>query len=961
MSDRKVSEKRFSVELMKQETRVRVRHTLDVKYNPEVHFMFFEDSDYLDRKLNGVPYSTFRTDDQNIMEDFLQNGYRDGSGMVWRSFFAFWKDQEGRAYMCPEFAKINELADVGIFTHMKSPADFMKVGKYVNRLFSSLPKRLYGGTDPAWGIEVDWNEDEQYALIQIEPHDDLTQEDCLINVKYVDLNTLSPHEKALVDGCMPINEKAARALGLTNNPRKGQVWRGTFGTQRGLGKGHMPLVPHSTQDVIIYGPKTILKTDEFFFGNMGELHVGSPHTDRQSFVNFGYHRKGLAVDLAKTYMKEVIAKSKDEAGMRQLILSHTKDTPNSELGVDGWILRRALAYGVSYLRFPGLFRRGVRYLAGPDSPVFQCDTRARIPMEGDTYSIAKYGYVVPDLNTIDSEGVIHPELGIGPKEIIFPDLEPGTKVVCYRQPSENSNAWVELTVADKPEFKSFKGRGICMLGQGALEVLQRLGGGDMDDQFVIVHDPKWVDAFRTLRKYPETGKLSDVLTEDEQQEVDETQSMLSEFTDELLYDIRERGLTRYTNKHVHWQIDMARNARAGIGPVVNYGIMDMLMSDPEHKASMLEDLSIVSEERQWLEEREDYQAAVYMTNLELIIDGNVKDNTLLAKLGDVAGTIRQFHKTCKVYPESQAMRIPQKRREKGDYVLAKSLTCKALDEIKALRERLLEIFAEREWAIVTPADRELRDAYYPYERELAIRIAGEWEWDSEDKKWSRINEDELSLKDVWGQAWREEFSHDRDHSTAYQRIVKEMKELLVDEDDDMMERLAVHLYYDTYKTYQSGPQMDDRGNIRGYHDGLLWSPVFANHFINALRKARLTGFYKVCKFAPDYINALRNASVGVQVRSNSVYVQDEADQYTKFVGLVDGMCPNGIFRMDAGIIEVRAPKPICLPEDYVVSMPPLKRLFPSVQEQSVLKPQEDIREPKGVVGKLLKKALDMLK
>jgi hypothetical protein len=982
------SNKLFTVELVNQNLpKVRVLVTPDAKYNPDIHFMYFEESDYLNVILNGIPYATYVTDDQDLMEDFLQNGFR-YRGEVWRSFFAYWKDQEGRAYMAPESAGIKDLRDVGVFTHMKSPADFMKVGKYANRLFAALPKKLYSGTDPVWGKEVEWNESEQYALIQIEPHDDLTEDDCLLSVKYVNLDTLGDEQKAIVDGCIPISEKAARALNLSSDPRIGMVWRGTFGTERGLGKGHIPYIPHLEHDVVIYGPKTILRTGRFFFGNMSGdkgLHVGRPHTDRQAFVNFGFHRPGLAVDLAKTYMREVVQKSKDEAGMRQLILNHTKDTPNAELGNDGWILRRSLAYGISFLRFPGLFRRAIRYLAGPNSPVFQSDTRARIPMESDTYSVAKYGYVMPDLNTIDKDGIVHPELGIGEGEIIFPDLPAGTKVVCYRQPSENSNAWVMLTVVDKPEFRRFKGRGICMLGRGAMEVLGRLGGGDMDDQFVIVHDPKWVEAFTTLRPYPETIKISAMVTEEEQELFDQEQSELSSFTDELLDDIRSRRLDFYSNKHVHWQIDMAKNARAGIGPVVNYGIMDMLLSDPDQSDSMLADLANNPEAAEWVREYREweytgddlapnttpfgYHARRDMTNLELIIDGNVKDSTLLHKLGDVAGDIRKFHKNCKVYPASQATgdpktdRVPKTKRAKGDYVTARSLTCKALERIRQLRERLMEIFAEREWAMVTPADKELR-VDYPFEREIHIRVAGEYK--RVDEEWIQINE-EPSLKDIWAQAWKAELSNpeqDEAHrATAYKRIVDMIQGILKDEDDDTMERLAVDLYFDSYKQHGTGAKLDESGRYRTYPDGLLWSPVFANHFINALRKARLSGFYKAVEIRPEYIGRLKDISTVVQVRAHSVYIQDSNDQFTQYVGMVTGKCPDGKYRMDKMLIEVRRPQPICLPEDYTL-MPqqPLARVIESRVEPTVVKPQsESTPEPSSTVGKMLRKALDLLK
>lgn len=945
------SKKMFTFEYVDQvaKTRVLVPETA-TKYNPEEHFMWFEESDYLATALKGVPYATFKTDDREEMENLLQNGYADKSGVVWKSFFGYWKDQEGHAFLVPSTANINSLEDVGVTTDMKTPADFMKVGKYTNRLFAALPKKEYGGTEAVWGKEFDWMEDEQSALVLLEPRDDMSQEDRTLSIRYVDLKSMKAEEKALVDGCIAINEKAVRALGLSNEPRIGMAWRGTFGTERGLGKGHILYVPHLTYDVVIYGAKTILKTKYFFFGNMGELHVGVPHTDRQAYVNFHYHRPGLGVDLAKTYMRQVFEASKNEAELRRLFLRYTKDMKHADMDQEAWVLRRALAYGVSFLRFPGLYRRVVRYLM---KKVMQCDERARIPMD----SIANYGYVLPDPNAIDSEGNVDLSKAIPEGTIVFPDVDAGTKVICYRQPSENTNAWVALTVVSKPEFKRFAGRGICLLGRGADKVLGRLGGGDMDDQFVIVHDPKWVEAFHTMRPYPETEKITSEVSEEDIEAHEQDMSELSQFTDELLEDIQDRNYTRYTNKHISWQIDMAKNARAGIGPVVNYGMMDMLMSDPDHKASMLADLKNKPEEWEWLDQREPYQAALLMTNLEIVIDGNVKDTTLLRKLGDVSGTIRDFHKGCWVYPASMASRIPQSKVEKDNYILARSLTCKSLASIHLLRERLMEVFVEREWALVSPADKDLR-TYYPYEREISIRVRGEWK--RVDGEWTRIG-DEQSLMDMWAEGWRDEMLQDQDHEAAYARICKQIQDELEGEDDDMMERLAVELYYQLYKTYQNSPKIDEiTGKLRTYPDGLLWSPIFGHHFINALRKSRLSGFYKAAEIRPEYRRRLMDKSVVIEIRSHNVYIQDSDSKFAIWVGFVLGKSPDGKFRMDGGLIQFRKSQPICQPEDYLIAaQQPLIRLYPP-KDQEVTKPQDKGPEPKSTFGKLLNKALGIL-
>ena len=959
------SRKMFAYENTDKGTKYRVLvPETTTKYQPKYHFMWFEESDYLVDALKGIHYATFTTNRREEMEDLLMNGYKDKEGRNWTAFFAYWKDQEGHATLVPEGCGINDLRDVGITTEMKSPADFMKVGKYTNRLFAALPKpkpiiepdtgevRVLGLG--IWGDEVAWNEEFQVAVVKLDiAGTDLDEADKMLSIRYVDLKTLDDEQKALVDGCIVISEKAARRLNLAKEPKLGMAWRGTAATQRGMGKGHFLFKNNMEVDIVIYGPKTILKTDRFFFGSMGELHVGIPHTDRQAVVNFHYHRPGLMVDLAKSYMKTVLAASANEQELRRLFLRYTAEQEQKDMDQETWVLRRALAYGVSFLRFPGLYRRVVRYLM---KKVMACDTRARIPMD----SIAGYGYVLPDPNAIDSEGNVHPENAIPEGAIVFPDVKAGTKVVCYRQPSENTNAWVELTVLYRPEYKTFAGRGICLLGRGAHKVLGRLGGGDMDDQFVIVHDPKWVEAFHSMRPYPETEKIQPELEEEKAEH-----SQLAEFTDELLEDIRDKNFSHYTNKHVSWQIEMAKNARAGIGPVVNYGMMDMLMSDPDHKRSMLADLNNNPEAAGWLEDREDYQASLFMTNLEIVIDGNVKDTTLLKQLGDVAGTIKAFHKECQVYPASMNTRIPDSKLEKGDYVLARSLTCRAIETVRMYRDRLSDIFVEREWTLVAPADRDLREEF-PFEREIGMRLGKTWIQPDGCKRrlvnnfWVKIPDNTPdSLGDLWAAEWIEELSKQGSHEGAYERICQVLADELFGEDDDYMQRLAVELYFQTYKTYQTTPKLDEvSGKLRGFNDGLLWSPLFGNHFINALRRSKLSGFYKAAQIYPQFRRRLMDNKVVVETRNHLVFVQDADDKFTIEVGMVWGKCPDVRAKMDGGLIEFRAGKDICQPADPdLISQKPLTRLFPKVTEP-IVEPSKE--QPTGVFGKLLNKALNIL-
>lgn len=962
--------KAFAYERNGQDVKIRVLVPEGSKrYNPAEHFQWFETSDYLEAVLKGVPYATFKTDDPEELESILVNGfpYQDE---VWRSFFAYWKDQVGHVFLAPEYAEIHDLRDVGIHTHMKSPADSMKVGKYANRTLAALPKKLYGGVDPTWGDEVGWSEEFQTAVVIVEAQEgsDLSKLDRTLSILYVDLDSMTPDEAGMVDGSLAFSDRAVRALGLTNEPAIGQAWRVTVATQRGLGKGHAMYKPGMEVDIIIYGPKKIQRTERFFFGSMGMLHTGHPHTDRQAFVNFDYHRPEMGIELAKNFMREVVKKSYNEAAFRKLLLTHMNDMPETDQ--EGWILRFALTHGVSFQRFPGLFRRCVRYLL---KKVMACSTRARIPMESDTYSIAKYAYVLPDPDAVDSEGKVDLKKSSIPDGcIVFPDLKPGTRVAVYRQPSENSNAFMFLTVIEgSPAFRRFEGKGICLLGRGAKKVLGRLGGGDMDDLFVIVHDPVWVRGFETVTHYPETEKITGEPDDDSAGLFSQDASELARFTDELLADIRDRNEDHYTNKHVHWQLEMAKNARASIGPVVNYGMLDKLLSDPDQRQSILDDIDLGDEDGvagwEWLDTREPYQAANIMTHLELVIDAAVKDSTLINQLGDVAGTIRKFHKECKVYPASMESRIPDSKVKAGGYVLARSLTCKALFQISALADRVNQILTEREWAIVAPAD----DALLPRnerEKELRVRIRGEWNVIRTEMGTSYERVDSgPSLLDIWSNGFREAAAKNIPMDVAYTAICNRIAKELEGEDEDYMERLSVHLYYELYKRFADSPKVDEvTGNLRNYPDGLLWSPVFAKHFINALRKARVTGYYVGANLRPEFRRRLSEMSIEVELRGHNLFIQGANDLFDIWVGYVavSNRIANALtgkkFRMDGGIIEFRRPQDICLPVDpNLMAQKPLTRLFtPKPKVEQSIKPTV---APKGLLGKVLKAALDVLK
>lgn len=982
------------------------------KHNPDKWFLPAEQSNYLADALKGVSYGTFVTDDPDVMETVMEHGLKLGKTR-WTVFFPFWRDQEGHAFMVPTESGINNLRSVGIRTFMKSPGDFMKTAKFVNRLFIPSP----AGLEVVWGDLVSDVDADGIALFKLDVDVDdrlriyngaiisrvqyrkvkmvseekkipfaklpkLTDEDKVISVKFKELGDMTPDQKALGDGSFVFGERYSLLTGLSDNPLMGDAYRWTLGSPvKGSGKGHAIYKEDLQVDLVIYGPKPYVLTDRFFFANLGPLKASNrPKTDPQAFANFGFHRPGLAFDWARKFMQQVWEFSKDDANFRQLLLRHSIDQTDLDQDSETWILPVAIRYGFETLSYPGLYRRGENYLIGDRSPVFQCDGRARIPLEG----VAMYAYVAMDPAAVDSEGDIHPELSPIPAGyVVCPDLKPGSEIVMYRQPSENQNAHVFAKVWHSAEYDKYKGRGLVLLGQGASVVMLRLGGADMDDSFMIVYNPICVEAFHDLDKhpYPETEKVSsdpDVVAEEDLYVPQGIEKQFLNFTDQLYEEIQESSTrsVQYNNRHAAWQIEMAKGGGTGLGTAVNYVTLDAILSHPDHKAAMIADLLSrgLKEQAEWLEYYEDYQAKKIGTNLEIVIDGNVKDPTLLKKLAKELAAIKPWHDACQVYPECMAGKeyidpetgelkrkggkIPASKVKKGDYVLAKSLMCQTLADIRAVREELIDAFNVRQWMLVRPGDEVLRDAY-PYDDDLATLVNGKWAPDPDNPGRKKRIDDGIDIRhDLWADAWIAEFAQeDKDHNrkdpetglTPYDVICQGVEDVLFPYTEEEREKIAVELYFKIYRSFAIEPKYDDRtGKMRGFSDGLLWSPVFAMHFINAVRKAGnitgvyLSGMYKPAVLDPKWRRRLlvehANNDVEVFIDEDAlVYIKGEEGEFTQQVGHIDGKSWTGHFRMHAGMVQFREAEDICR---AMHELRPPDRVLEAVIKQMGKKPIE---------------------
>src|SRR5271157_928754 len=267
------SKKQFAYENADGVTRYRVPlpEGKESEYRAEKYFLAHEESDFLQRKLNGIPYATYTDSKQETMEYMLENGYTDAEHNSWKYFFGFWKDLKGHTFLVPEKSPIddkNPLKSVGVVISMATPAESLKAGKYVNRLFAAYPKDLSTRASKCvWGQEISWNPFEGLELIQLEEDtssaDKLTEEDRQLWVKHIAKGTMSDEEWALVDGSIILSGKAVRRLNLIpkdsvdQNPKDGMAWRVTIATEQGMGKGHAIYKKDLADDIdiVIYGTK----------------------------------------------------------------------------------------------------------------------------------------------------------------------------------------------------------------------------------------------------------------------------------------------------------------------------------------------------------------------------------------------------------------------------------------------------------------------------------------------------------------------------------------------------------------------------------------------------------------------------------------------------------------------------------------------------------------------------------
>jgi hypothetical protein len=932
--------------------------------------MFRSDGEYCEVSmllefLMPCKYIEFSSKEPDAMLEIVANGlvYK---GEKFRVLFGYIRDDGGKVFLVPEGADVKDLKDIGISVEIgKDMEKCLKAGKYINRSVAPTWKHFFA-------TPLHWDEAGQVGTFSTRKGEKFT-------VKYVELdpNLYSKEKIAQMDGSGLFSSRFIQIADLKGG-RKGKLGDAYQFTADspfvGMGKGNGQCIPWLQYDLVIFGAKKLVKTKVFYFGCFGKLKAGRPRTDMQAWDNFRYERTGMADYLAKAFRQEMWEACQDEEKMRRMLLKHIdvqdEDVPyyngaGSTVDYTAWVLMEALVNGWSPLRHPGLFRRAYLYLL---HKVEQMEL-GRIPMT----PVAKYGYVLADPFIFDNLGMPTRKSFIGEGECVMPDIDEGLGVVCYRQPSENQNAHCFLKNIFRNRYKAFKGKGIILLGDGADVVLGRLGGGDLDDRFVVVHDQYWVKMFHELDKfpYPETEKY--------EKGGGGKSTLWGEDEESNSYRLPGPDRAYYNNLHLIYQAQKAKRSGVGIGPVVNMIMIDNRLSNPVDKAYMLTQLDAlivrytktgntahlnsVLTIKEWLVKRTPYQGAKLATNLEHVIDGTVLDSGLLVVLGNVTSAVSQFHngfdaekgrdyaggidkEGTLIYPSwgfdvkkpKDVPRIPESKRDKKDFIVLDTTMCKSLRDLRQRRAMFQDRLVQLEWALVARYD-EVWDSLFPDDSEIMV-LAG--------TNRNRKKDDEPGCYQVWNNVWKNYLGGGAVLSEETRTKARKEAEKAVDAflakflkpnkkgvvRYNTVEAIAVALYKHLYATQHPDAPIQEEGENAGkrraFPDAVLWTHLLGNCLIQSSRKKvsmadperkgkriirPVAGLYVPVQLEKDIMGELGDSSVKVLVKEMGLVYRISNNQWLGRVPIdIEGEgIKEGEYTMNGGLICLRLPHKGLLP------------------------------------------------
>lgn len=914
---------------------------LRVAFNPAVHRAYnpdkmfhpvWETSNFLDMFLpENATYgeiSVFGGGSQNLLDavqEFEQIGMRGFYSpklpidQAHRVIYGDW-DEHGSSVLVPVNCGVSKLEDLGVNLVMNSEADKLKIRKYFRRVRAHHEWAVGGTASPGYATKLGE---------VIRGHVGGQTFDIL----HVDLEQFDDRNKALVDGIHLVDINLLHRLGdLINNAKLknmqiGDAFKGTMFARLGMAKGFFHVVELPRYAMIIYGPKKQVRFDKFFFGSLGEVKGGAARTCLQSMGAFiTEESKRLWTDQARLFIHEVMEALKNEEGVRRMVLTNidSATTPGEGKDTEAWVLVEALRHGVPVLKNPGLFRRATQLLL---TKVLDCE-RGRIPFGPD----ARRYNLMPDLSCVNLDtGEVDYRRSVLPEDAVCCMEADQGPFAMYRQPLGNAKEAITTINVHNRRFRRFIGRDRVILGISALEQLKTMGGGDFDDAVIGTSNLNWVEVIANA-EYPVT--LLPVINQAGLVEVPERENIYRTGGTAVLNGrtVHFEGTTRKRKYPCTWSMEdyfeaasKATEEQFSIGPIDNMCRLLLLLSGA-HKQNMLCNLANRVERATDPAEKAKLQKAFnglsafpdhserkVLSNEEAFIDAIKMGKGDAAALQLLVAELSDLALTVPVYPECWTWlgrlkdangdsigRIPTARRDAQDYVLAPSLICETLNEIRCERDLLLDALREFEWTMVDRVPKTL-NRKFPRNRGVsdeAFELRSQWRqwWEpilngqcqikSDESRKILIDGGELLL--VSGKRVKIEGVH----KLFYQW-----------DDADIRLQESVEIARQTYRTRYPTAAKDAHGNRRGFPDGLLWTNTVGLYYIQALKEAGLTGLYVPVRFDRHARHLHKGAleivvKCGIAIRACDGFVIGE---------VIGEEPPDGEYFMKDGMICIQQP------------------------------------------------------
>ena len=920
---------------------------LRVAFNPAVHTIYnpdkmfhpvWETSNFLDMFLpKNVTYgeiSIFGGGSQNLLDavqEFEQIGMRGFYSrklpidQAHRVIYGDW-DEHGSSVLVPVGCGVSKLEDLGVNLVMNSEADKLKIRKYFRRIRAHHEWALAGEVLASYAVPAG-------SVLRMECPGVGEEPPLHFDVLHVDLNSLDERNQALADGIHLVDVDLLHELGSMYEIAKlqdmqvGDAFKGTMFSKLGLGKGFFHVVKMDRFGIIIYGPKKQVTFKKFFFGSLGDVKGGLARTCIQSMGAFiTPETKHLWVDQARLFIHEVMEALKSEEGLRRMVLTNidSATTPGEGKDTEAWVLVEALRHGVPVLKNPGLFRRATQLLL---TKVLDCE-RGRIPFGSEAH---RYN-LQPDLSAFDLEtGDVDYRNSVIPENaVVCMDADIGPFAI-YRQPLGNAKEAVVTTNIHDRRFRRFVGRDRVILGVSALEQLKTMGGGDFDDAVIGTSNLNWVEVIARA-EYPVTPLP--VSVQARFVEVPERENIYRTGGTAVLNGrtVHFEGTTRKRKYPCTWSMEdyfeaasKATEEQFSIGPIDNNCRLLFLLSGV-HRQNMLRNLAArigqvadpaekakLQKAFNGLSAFPEHPERILLSNEESLVDAIKMGKGDAAALQVLVAEVSELALTVPVYPECWTWlgqlkdangdpigRIPAARREAQDFVLAPSLICETLNEIRCERNLLLDALREREWCMVDRVPKTL-NSKFPRNRGVsdeAFELRSQWrQW------WEPILTGQCQIKSDESRKILIDGGELILTSGKRVRIEGVHKLFYQWEDADIRLQEAVEIARQTYRTRYPTAAKDARGNRRGFPDGLLWTNTVGLYYIEALKEAGLTGLYVPVRL-DRHARHLGKGSVEVVIKCGIVI--RACDGFV--IGEVNGEePPDGEFVMSNGVICIQQP------------------------------------------------------